>query len=431
MRPTIFEINDVGIRVARGTDEIVCSPGYASYVEGRIELGERGHAHAWLTPRHSSNRFWLELNTSPLHQFGKRVRHAGDLAYLHLELLRERAGNPKSAIFITPSTYQRAQLSLLLGVAQANGMVVTALVDSAAAVGASLSPGQYLYLEATLHQAVLTRIDVDAEATRSHCEVLAGCGMVQFEQAMLGCIVDAFLSRCRFDPLHDASTEQLLHTHLPEWLRLLQQRPEIAIAIDFRGTRHETRIHRDALTAATAPLVQQIERRVGGARLILDHRYLCIPGFFAQWPSARHLSPETVLHACAEDPELQAPPGNSGVSLRTSLACIGPELPVRVPLAAPSAPINAPSHLLINHVAYPLTAIPIYLAARGEVRDRAEADSVCRLVLDPSGALIEPCNGAQVAINGQTLVGSRALLIGDHLTIPGATSLFVPIRVQR
>lgn len=427
MRPYFFEFNDVGLRVARGTDEIVRSPGYATFAHNRVEVGERGHAHAWLAPRHSSNRFWRDLNTAPLTQFGKRIRHAGDLAYLHLEHLRERAGNPDSAIFITPSSYQRAQLSLLLGIAQASGMTVTALVDSAAAVGASLSPGQYVYLEAALHHCTLTRIEVTDHATRQHSEVIASGGMIEFEQKITAAIVDAFLTRCRFDPLHDASTEQLLHTHLAEWLGLLEKRAEIALSIDFHGTRHETRIHRDALIAATAPLAQQIARRTGGERVVIDHRLAAIPGFVAHWAHAQLLSPEAVFSACVNNAELQSPPSDTGISLRSSLPSIG--VPRRVPEVEP-APTHGATHLLINHTAHPITTTGLYLAPRGQTSTALQADTVCRVFRDAAGPQIEPLNGAHVSLNGRSLTHVTALTLGDHLTIPGANTLFVPIMVQ-
>jgi hypothetical protein len=428
MQADVFEFNDVGIRVARGGKELVSSPGYAAFVNNKIEVGERGHAHAWLTPRHASNRFWHDLNTAPLHQFGKRIRHAGDLAYLHLEQLRERTGNPKSAIFVTPSAYQRSQLSLLLGIAQASGMTVHALVDSAAAVGAGLSPGQYTYLEAALHHCTLTQIEVDGgRASRRHTEVIAGCGMVQFEQKITECLVEGFLARCRFDPLHDAHTEQLLHTHLAEWMRLIEDRPEITLSIDFHGTRHQTQIHREVLAAAITPLVEQIKRRTGHDSLLLDHRYAALAGVTAHWPHAQIVPADAVFKACMNNPDLQTPTADTGLSLRTTLATLPSGAPVTV---APTPVVTASaSHLLINHIAYPITGATLYLTPRGQVHRAAEADAVCRVLRDPAPR-IEPLHGAHIAVNGKTITASAPLTAGDHVTIPGFNGFIKPITVH-
>ena len=173
MRPFIVDLNDTAIRVARGSDELVQSPAYATLVKHQIELGDTGYAHAWLHPRQSSNRFWHDLNSAMLTQFGKRVRHNGDLAYLHLQWLRERTGRPTSALFLVPGSYQRPQLSLLLGIAEAAGLGVSALIDSAVASAAMLPPGTYSIAELMLHQTVLTRVEINAhQVERRHVDVM-------------------------------------------------------------------------------------------------------------------------------------------------------------------------------------------------------------------------------------------------------------------
>ena len=137
MSRILIDLNDAELRVARDEQEITRSPGYATLVQHTVVVGEQGFAHAWLHPRHTHSHYWETLNTAPITQLGKRIRHAGDLAFLHLEYLREQAGRPDRITLIVPGRYTRTQLSLLLGIAEAAGLTVEGLVDSAVAVGAT------------------------------------------------------------------------------------------------------------------------------------------------------------------------------------------------------------------------------------------------------------------------------------------------------
>ena len=429
MRPTLIDLNDVELRITRGTDELARSPGYATLVNQKVEIGDKGFAHAWLLPRQSYNRYWQALNTAPLTRLGKRVRHAGDLAYLHLELLRERGGRPSDAIFIVPSAYHRAQLSLLLGIAQAAGLTVKGLVDSAVAVGAILPPGHYTHVEASLYHTNVTQIRVDdRRALRTHTEVVPDTGISHFEQRIISCIVEAFLRGCRFDALHDAATEQLLHTHLAEWLALLAERPEITISLEYRGARHEARLHRDSLAAAIAPLRRTLSARVGAGIALLDYRLGGLPGITLEWPTAQILPAHAALTGCTYSPELHTVTGG-GVTLRTELAVVPVESRF-VPVQAQRLMTQGATHLLVQHVAYPLSTLALHLTARGTVLRAPSADSVGSVVLDGAGARLEVARGATLMLNGQRVTGSARLAPGDHLSVAGAACVFVPITVR-
>lgn len=428
MRPTLIDLNDVELRIARGTDELLRSPGYATYAGQKVEVGDAGFSLAWLHPRASSNRFWQALDTAPLTTMGKRVRHAGDLAYLHLEHLRERAGRPDRALFLVPGGYQRAQLSLLLGIAQAVGIAVDALVDSAVAAGATLPPGQYTHVEVLMYRTVVSRLSIDAHrATRIAHEVVPDLGHAQFERRVVGCIVDAFLRGSRFDPLHDAATEQQLHVQLAQWLAQLADRPEIALSMEHHGVRHEARIRRDTLVAAVAPLHARLAGVVGRGSVLLDYRFARLPGIPEAWPGATPLPPHAALTGCALSPDLQDISGE-GVALRTELAVV-PDT-ARLPAApAPRTATRGATHLLCQHVAYPLAPAPLHLTTRG-IQRVATGDAIARALGDADGAWLEVSPGATVLLNGTAVRDRAPLHPGDHVTVAGATTLFVPIVVQ-
>ncbi len=428
MIPCVIDLNDVSVRVAYGLEERVQSPGYAVLDDGRIEIGTAARARAWLHPRQAHNQYWQTLDTSPLQNLGRRVRHAGDLAYLHLTQLLERAGQPKSAIVVVPGSYQRAQLSLLLGIANAAGLTVTAIADSACAAATTLPPGRYCHIEMLLHQSVVTTLEVDeARVRRTAVEVIAGAGLVTIERHLIGALVQAFLSRCRYDPLSQAPTEQALHDLLPEWLTALTSTPEIPIALEHRGHRHETRIQRETLQAAVAPVLRQIQARAGTGLVVLDHRLAAIPGVPSELSAAHVMARDAVFHGCVANPGLAQ--ADSGVNLCTELATVAPA--GRLPASASrAAGALSASHLLIQHTAYPLTGTPLYLAARGGARHGAATDSAFSVVLDNDGARLDVINGATVMLNGDIVIATARVAPGDHIAVLGAPTLFLPIRVH-
>ncbi len=440
MRPTLIDLNDQELRITRGVDELARSPGYATLVNHQVEVGEAGHANAWRVPRQSHHRFWQALDTAPLTQLGKRVRHAGDLAYLHLTQLRERAGRPSSAIFIVPGAYQRAQLSLLLGIAQAAGLKVDALVDSAVAVGAILPPGHYTHVETSLHHSTITRLEVDEQrATRTHIEVVMEAGFTHFEQRIIECIVAAFLKSCRFDALHDAATEQLLHTHLAQWLSLLAEQSEIALTIDYRGARHETRLRREVLVSALAPLRRMLAERAGTGNILLDYRLGALPGLTTEW-AVQVLPSHATLTGCTYSPDL-ATLDSTGVSLRTTLAVVPTAVqfiptPAGRITASParSAPLSAAqvaTHVVFEHVAYPLSLRALYLTARGTLAERTSDDVLGSVVLESGVSRVERTQGNTLLLNGQALTGNAPLAPGDQLSVIGTPTVFTLIRVLR
>ena len=98
-----------------------------------------------------------------------------------------------------------------------------------------------------------------------------------------------------------------------------------------------------------------------------------------------------------------------------------------LPISQPTA--TSPSHLLAHHTAYRLSAQPLYLTPRGTVHTIREPDTVCVVLKNPNGAQIEVLDSVQVALNGRVISGHCPLAVGDHISVPGALALFVPITV--
>lgn len=429
-QPCLLDLNDVDLRLSRGTEILAHEPGFATWTGTRLELGVPAHAAAWRHPRHTHHRYWQALDTSPLTHLGKRVRHAGDLAYLQLEALRRRAGNPQRVVLLHPGHWQRAQLGLLLGITEAAGFAVAGIVESSVAVGATLPPGTYHFAESCLEQTLVTALEVDAtRASRIAQRAVAESGFLALERAVLEVIVAAFLQESRFDPLHDGATEQLLHDQLAEWLALLARREEISLVITHRGVRHLATLQRAAVAEALAPHRVALMQACGDGPALLDDRLARFTGLLDGWPNATLLPPFSTQRGILESPDLNQL-SVSGLVSRAQLAAIaGPRsLPVGLnPRTVVSA--TGATHLLAGAVAQGLTAGPWYLDPACGLHRVRPAETVATVFADSAGSRVESPSGSPLRVNGAAVIGSRRLMPGDRLEVFGCDRVLLAIAV--
>ena len=428
--PCVLDLNDVDLRLSRGSELLAHEPGFATWTGTRLELGQAAHAAAWRHPRHTHHRHWQVLDTSPIKHLGKRVRHAGDLAYLQLEALRRRAGNPQRLWVLHPGHWQRAQLGLLLGITEAAGFTIDGIVESSVAVGATLPAGTYHFVEACLEQTLVTAVEVEASgAHRRTQRILADAGYLALEGAVLEVVVAAFLAQSRFDPLHDGATEQLLHDQLAEWLALLARRDEISLVITHGGVRHLATLHRAAVVNALAPCRAALMQACGEEPALLDDRLSRFPGLLDGWPGATLLPPLTAQRGVWDSPDL-AQPATDGLVSRTHLATIsGPRtLPAGLNRQQAISPLSA-THLLAGTLAQHLNSGPWYLDAECVLHRARPTVPVATLHGDASGSRVEIPVGSPLRVNGVACPGNRRLVPGDRLEVLGCDRVLLAIAV--
>ena len=428
--PCLLDLNDVDLRLSRGTEMLAHAPGFATWTGARLELGEAAHAAAWRHPRHTHHRYWQVLDTSPLKHLGKRVRHAGDLAYLQLEALRRQAGNPQRVILLHPGHWQRAQLGLLLGITEAAGFTVAGIVEHGVAVAATLPPGSYQFVEACLEQTLVTELDVDVTgANRRAQRAVSESGFLALEQTVIDVIVAAFLQESRFDPLHDGGTEQLLHDQLGEWLALLARRDEISLVITHRGVRHVATLQRAAVTRALAPHRAALMRACGEGTVLLDDRLGRFPGLLDGWQGAALIPAGSAQRGILGSPDLNQLT-TTGLISRTQLAAIEGTrvLPLARPVQ-PVAPTSCATHLLAGTLAQGVAAGPWYLDARCTLQRARSAETVATVSGDAGSVWVETPSGSPLRVNGAALAGSRRLIPGDRLEVLGCDRVLLAIAV--
>jgi hypothetical protein len=444
------ELNDTGLLLARsGADgqpvvEGEPSPGYAVLHAGRVLVGPEAAQRQRLAPLHAQNRYWHALGLETLPWSAGAVATAADLAHAHLaNVLAQYPADAELLLAVAPG-YTREQLGLLVGIANECGVVVRGLVDAGLAALATVAPSPcMLHLDLQLHQASATLVELaraEGMLRRTRYELLPGVGQLAFNQAMVTSIAAAFVRDTRFDPLHQAASEQRLYDQLPAWLLALATAEETGAELEFGATTYRIRLTRAQLMAAVDPLASEVLRLVQLARpagallhLCFTPRIAAIPGLVARLSGLRDCVMVELAHGAAATGALLA--ANAILRPADAIALVH-----RLPLVAANAPAAdepavagaqvpaeaVPTHVLFNGRAWPLTAVPLTLGWSVGAVARAlslpagiagVSRSHCTLELRAGQAVVTDHSTYGTFVNDERVGGHVVLQVGDVLRL--------------
>ena len=287
MSTLAIDINDANLIIADESGVLAAEPGYALVADGEILTGYDAYAQARLRPRDCSNRFWENLSLEEGSAGLDGVDHTAQLAFAQLDDLWKRyGGEEKDALLVVPDHYSREQLGLLLGLAQECGMPVRSLVNTAVAASARPYPGQQLiYLDAGLHRVTATTLEQATDVAAKTEQAIDGVGLASLTDLWAKRVAEIFVLSTRFDPFHDADSEQLVYDRLPMWLQSLQEEDRAELKLPHGGKELCVEVKGDQLLGVAAgfyrALVQLIAQcRSSGDSLVVQvsHRLLGLPG---------------------------------------------------------------------------------------------------------------------------------------------------------
>jgi len=318
MSVAIIEINDCSLCCGTDKGDIFMSPGYALLTAEGITTGNAALQNAYLEPQKSFNQYWRQLNLSPLSSPTSQARHNADLAYAQLLQLHQDSGSPDEIIFAAPGSFDREQLSIILGLAKASPFKTLGLIDSAVAavsfsnekqlIASSTQNNQLLHLDIQLHQLVLTRLTVDSHIVRTQVDIIADIGLKTFYDNWARYIANQFIQQYRYDPIHTAKGEQQLYNSLPRWLEKINGAQELAIALDSPQGRYRLNLNRNDLLASCSAKLDQLHQRLNnllheGDTLITSHRVNLLPGLGEKLGSYLQLPNNAAVFGCLENLE--------------------------------------------------------------------------------------------------------------------------------
>ena len=448
-----IEINDAGLLTCHesNTTPPPPSPGYAVLDGDRLLTGSEAFGRARLEPRRTNNRFWSELNTSPLGRpFPSEVSHA-DLAHAHLSHVWSRAGgNARGILLAVPGSSSEDQLGLTLGIARACEMPVSGLVDSAVAAAAGTAgTSRVLHLDLQLHRAVLTEIRQENEAVRGPVHVSPHTGLAALYTAWMRGVAEAFVKQTRFDPLHSADTEQSLFQRIPVLLEHLRRDDRAILQIDASGTVVSVEVTRSSLVTAAASgleamvhLVRTHKRFGEPTTILLSSRAALLPGLLERIrevgdAEVRELPADAPLSGALRNRRSIVCPDGDALPFITRLPCAAPRpepapplpSPPRVSTPAPRVEGLPPTHVLHGGLAYRITDSPLHLGtaipdgARGiDLSGDIAGVSRTHCVIHSSdaGVVIEDRSTHGTFVNDQRVEGTARLAAGDRLRLGSA-----------
>ena len=443
-----LELIDAALVLARdrgeSADIVADEPGVAILEDRATLTGVEALRRLRMQPLLAHTNFWRGLSTQPLTRASRVAGTTADVAFSQVEKLLGRFKQDKQAVLLAiPAGYSREQLGLLLGVINETGVRVAGLVDAAlAACSLEPAPARILHLDLELHQALLTVLEYaggeHAGLKRSRYEIALRHGLLGIQQSLVQFIAENFVRKTRFDPLHDAATEQHLVDHLPDWLSELQQADTVTLSMQFGERPLQLEIEREQLVAAAEPHYAELLRLVQGARvaglpidLRVSPRVAALPGLLERFKTLRDCTIQVLPPAAAALGALQY-----AAAIRRPADSLALVYHLPTPRAESENTSTAdfeatpeqlrPTHVLFQGRAWNISERPLTIGWAVDGRPRALtlpnalpgiSRAHCTLVRRNGAVVIEDHSTYGSFVNDEKVVGRTALTVGDHLRL--------------
>jgi len=442
-----LELCDRALALASDGRVLACEP--SAVFDG--SAGEPAGAPAWsalrLKPGQVSTRHWRE--------FAATGAPAARAAALVAAELRARLADCRAAEdgvwMAAPAALAPRELATLLGIAEQLGLRVHGFVDAAVASAAALGLDRpALALELGLHDVHITALEVSG-AVRKRDAVASAGGLCELNAEWSALIGAACMRRTRFDPLHDAASEQRLLDALPAIAAEAAARGETLVGLEqHEGRRFELALTRDQLAEAGRAVYGSIVRLLNALRpageslaLLVPRLALDLPGLaeaLQAFGGCELVALEDGFAAAALSAmELPRRRGGDPARLLRSLpaglvpACAA--LAERRLLERP--PARAPTHVLFGNATYPLIAEPLGIGrapahARALVLPEGLAGVSrrhCALIAEAGEVVLVDHSRFGTFVNGERVSERTRVMSGDRIRIgaPGVELTLIAV----
>jgi len=249
MKPFVIGLDDRALSLARNGQILTQAP--SAVFDGSV--GRPIGTNAWNSLRARP----MAISTRHLDTILTQRAPSGRAETLSAAELQTRlAEQPLAAgerIWIaSPANAEANGLSTLLGIARRLALPLDGFVDSATVTVAALGVERNaIVVELGLHHAAATAVDVESgQARRRRSVVASRAGFIELHQMWLDLVSTTMVKRTRFDPLHDAATEQQLFDALPSLTREAADSGNTTAAVSKGTERFEVALTRDQFTQA-------------------------------------------------------------------------------------------------------------------------------------------------------------------------------------
>ena len=375
MRPFAIELDDRAVSLAR--DGRVLSSAPSAIWDG--STGDLPGANAWGALRRQPTATSTRHLDSLLSQAVPTERTVALVAAEWVRRLEDDPPRPGESVWIaTPARASTQGLSAILAIARARSLPIDGFVDvavvSAAAFGLERSA---IVLEIGLHHAAATYLDRDgAQVRRRRTVVTRRAGLLSFYQGWLELVSTTLVKRTRFDPLHNAVTEQKLFDSLAGWAAEAAARGTVNAVLTHGADRFEVALTRDQFVQAAQSQNREIARLLHELRPAGVPVVLIVPALVASLPGLREELEQFVDCELVGVPDGFAARATSMLELPSRAGSDPVRLSRRLPVFAETDRVEvvsrdllgagrgrsaAPSHLLLNGQVYAVGAGPVVI----------------------------------------------------------------------
>ena len=441
-----LEVVDAALLAVRDGERVAASPGIALIAPEGLLVGAAAAAAARLRPALVADRFWSDLSADGLARPGAGPQTHADLAEAHLALLWNEVGAEGDTVALAvPGAMRPAQLGLALGIARYLAVPVAGCVDAAVAACADLAARQaVLHLDVQLHQSVLTEMDGAQRLRRRQVHVTPRVGLRVLHGSWAALVSDAMVRSTRFDPLHDAGTEQQLHELLPGWLAALAEAAEVEATIGTSTAAFAATVQRGQFVLAAEAWYTQLVELVRNswpagapATLALSARAAALPGLRERLAAVPGLEIVALPEVAAAAGAARHAASLAGDHSEVALALPRSHFVAPPGRAAPPGVGPAPTHVLLAGRAHALDAGPLALGSdpgpgRGLVISGSPAGISrrhCTLERREGEVVVRDHSRFGTFVNGSRVAGAVVLSAGDRLRLgtPGVVLELVAV----
>ena len=383
-----LELSDAGILVAGDNPARLLtvdgqeqeSPGFAIPEKERLLVGKPASDKAHLFPLQVINRFWDQLNTEPLKQKNRHAQNHAEIAYVHLSHVWEMVKPYGDEMIIAvPNFYSKEQLGLILGMAQELLLPVKGFVSLPIASSYHVDPNaMLLHLDIHLHRFEIIHLHQDKYLTAKKSISFQEISLGQLYRNWVETIAEEFVHTTRFDPLHQAMTEQELYNRLTTALDIFKNQSSFLFELSNGKDRYRINLLRDVLFQKSEKIYDNICRFIEKMRndhgknnlltvLQTTHRVAWLPGLkdkLLQIENCKIIELEpgaAALGALKLRDQLMDRHFKNGTSLFTRRPWQQTESKVSRAIPDKLADGIHPSHLLYRDVAYPISEKPLII----------------------------------------------------------------------
>ena len=452
-----LELSDAGImaaakdplRLLQTDGTHMESPAFALPEKKQLLLGRQAEEKAHLQPLLINNRFWDQLNTEALKQRNKFAQSHAEIACAHLARIWDRIKEHGDDVLIAvPGFLSQYQLGLVRSIADELSIPLRGLVTIP--IAAAQEPRRdhlLVHVDIHLHRTEMAVLDQDERLSLMDTLAVPGKGLHYLYKEVVEAIAEEFVRLTRFDPLHEATSEQELYNRLPHILSALRQKGSVRFEIttDMKSYRVKLStvffIQRcEALFAEVRRVIADMRGRYGNQgqplTLQLTSRVHRLPGY------------REMLAGLADAQIVELKPGAGAFGAMHLWEQISPEDPWHTVTFLTSRPwqtpmprstrwhrvpqhiekgVKRPTHLLYRHVAYPISGQAV-VVGRGDaadeevhVRIQGELSGVskkhCSIRLQGDEVVLTDHSNDATFVDGVRVSGTTVLNLGQIIRV--------------